>query len=134
MNRQEWGLSPGPSQSTLFNCALVEPAKSPKPRIPDAFFAGVGGSFGVFAYVVAFVITMALVPRVSEGSRQVVDLPWSVYVALPTVVALIPLIIIGLAVPRRNWNLAFLAVFNVAIAASTCVGWQLLRRDFIGKL
>lgn len=119
--------------SLLFAGAVVQSAKSANHAIPSEIMTGIGGSFGVLMYAVTFVLTIAVVPRESEGVRRVVDMPWPLYVALPTAFAFLPLVALGLTVPKRQWNLFFIVGFNLAVAISTCVGAGLLRRDYIGK-
>lgn len=120
--------------SLLFAGAIAQSVKSANHPIPPEFMTGLGGSFGMVMYGVAFGLTIAVVPRVSEGVRRVVDMPWPLYVAIPTAFAFLPLVALGLTVPKRKWNLFFVVGFNLAIALSTCVGAGLLRRDYIGKL
>lgn len=93
----------------------------------------VGFAVGFVSYTASMVIVMSSVPRLAEGARQTVNLPWPAYVSLPTTLALLPLIISGLAIPVRKWNLAFIAGVNLAIAFCASSSSELLRRDYIGK-
>lgn len=121
------------AMSFLFAGAVVQSPKATNRAISPEVATGIGGSFGILMYAVTFFLTMACVPRQSEGVRQVVDMPWPLYVALPTALAFVPLLVLGLTVPKRKWSSFFIIGFNLAIAASTCVGSDLLRRDYIGK-
>lgn len=119
--------------SLLFAGAVVQSLKSANHTVPPEIMTGIGGSFGVVIYAAAYVLTMACVPRLSEGGRNVVDMPWPIYVSLPTAFAFLPLAVLGLTIPKRKWNSFFVVGFNLAVAASTCIGSGLLRRDYIGK-
>lgn len=94
---------------------------------------GMGVSLGLVAYLVAFVVTMSFVPRKAQGIRNVVDLPWQVYVMLPATLTFLPFVILGLTVPKRSWSLFFIVGFIMTVAALTDSGCELLRRDYIGK-
>lgn len=119
--------------SLLFAGAVVQSLKSADHAIPPEVMTGIGGSLGVLIYGGAFLLTMACVPRLSESGRNAVDMPWPIYVSLPTAFAFLPLAVVGLMIPRRKWNSFFVVGFNLAVAVSTCVGSGLLRRDYIGK-
>lgn len=119
--------------SFLFAVAIAQSPESVNPKIPPAIMTGAGFFIGMLVYATTFLVTMACVPRLSEGGRRVVDLPWPLYVTLPAVLAFVCLAALGFLVSKRNWNSLFIIGFNVAIAASTWVGSGLLRRDYIGK-
>ena len=117
----------------LLAIAVVYSPRPPEPGTPSCALVGLGGSFGFLTYGAAFLFTMAVVPRVSEGVRNVVNLPWPVYVAIPTTMAFVALAAFSVLIPRRKRSSFFIVGFNLAVAASTCVGSALLRRDYIGK-
>lgn len=101
--------------------------------VTPAAMASIGSSMGLLAYAVSLAIVMACAPRHAEGSRHVVSIPWPAYVILPGALAFLPLIAIGLTIPLRKWNAAFIIGFNLTIAICTYWASELLRRDYIGK-
>jgi len=117
----------------LLAIAVVYSPRPPKPATTSYTLVGLGGSFGLLTYGAALLFTMAVVPRVSEGIRNVVNLPWPLYVAIPTTMAFVSLAAFSVLVPRQKWSSFFIIGFNLAVAASTCIGSGLLRRDYIGK-
>lgn len=117
----------------LIAWAVARPTHSAAYKVPPAIMTGMGVSLGLVAYAVAFVVTMSVVPRKAEGIRNVVDLPWPVYVMLPATFAFLPLVILGLTVPKRNWSLFFIVGFIMTVTALTNSGSELLHRDYMGK-
>ena len=112
---------------------LLTPRSSTEMTPPD-IIGGFGSVMGIAAYAIALVATMGLVPRRDEGIRQVVDVPWPVYVSAPALLAFGVLLVIAFWVPKQKWSSYFIIGFNLAIAVCTSIASGLLRHDFIGKV
>lgn len=97
-------------------------------------YALAGIAVGVVAYLIAFLATMLLAPRLQENVRSVVALPWPLYASIPSVVAAILGIVTGTLVSRGRQRLTFWICVGTTIALCSSLGIELLRRDFAGKL
>jgi hypothetical protein len=73
----------------------------------------------------------------SQNQNEVLDgtayLPWPAYAIIPGSLAISALAALGLAIPKRKWNLLFIIGFNLGLAFCNLVGSGLLSRDYIGK-
>ena len=92
-----------------------------------------GGMLGCLVYGVCAVLTMALAPRRAENLRDVVDLPWAVYVTLPTALAGVVLCVVGLLGRRSHFRPYGLFAAGLAVVLCTYFMTELLRRDYIGE-
>ena len=96
---------------------------------------GVGGVLGVVLYALAVVVVDVLAPKRLEGGvRHVVDWPWPVHAALPSVLAVAGLLTVAARIGDRRTRLALLVSAGTTMALATGVGLDLLRRSFVGKL
>lgn len=111
----------------------MSPSKAPNQLALSGHLAIIGSGVGFAAYIASVAIVMGCVPRHPEGTRQVVSLPWPLYVTLPGVLAFLPMIAAGMTISRRKWSLAFIVGFTLAIAFCQTSTSELLRRDYIGK-
>jgi hypothetical protein len=104
-----------------------------RPRKALAAITG-GIALGCLPYLLAALAMMAAIPRRPEGIRQVVNWPWPVYAALPTIVAASVLFsFIELCIRGKRLRAVLLLVAAATLALCTVMGADLLRRDYIGK-
>lgn len=110
---------------------------SPSPKSAgrnSALTAFAGGLAGMAAYLLACFLVMNLAPRRDEGIRSVIALPWPVYAWLPSVVSVGAVLVASRFFRQRTGRLGFLISGLSMVAAFSYLGWDLLRRDWIGKL
>jgi hypothetical protein len=101
----------------------------------DLVHGGLGWLLGGFAYVVATGLTLAFAPRQAENVRDVVTMPWMVFVTLPTFAAIVVGMMAGLTLPKTLLSrLAFALGVAVAIGLANYCCADLFRRAYIGKL
>ena len=112
---------------------MVRPAESkPEPPLRLTVLWCVPG--GMLAYIFALTLVSSVVPRHSEGVRDVVAIPWPIFATIPWLTAAVlgtGLVVILLRGARTRLVAFLLLVITIAVCNSLAVG--LLRRDYIGK-
>ena len=94
-----------------------------------------GLAIGSLAYAASIMSVMVFAPRRDENIRQVVALSWPVYSSLPGLIASSVLILLlFVPLPSAMSRLPFIIAAGIGIVVSAIISFDLLRRDFVGKL